>query len=857
MNNYIKLLVLALLILASNACHKDSLSEGTGETELPNVDVSGTVTGDVLGYVYDASNSPVFGAAVSMLGETSASDEYGVFSFKNVELDPNGTYLKVELDGYMLGSDMVYGLEGRSHTSRVFLHKIDGAESFASSEGGIINVEGGGRITFSANSIASENGSNYSGVVHVSAKRIAMDDPLVSDKMPGALVALDSEGRTVALGSMGMVAVELRDEEGNELNLREGSTAKVEFPIIQEQMNDAPGEIGLWSFDEVKGIWIEEGMASKTGSNFIGEVSHFSFWNCDAPFPLVNICGRIVFENGDPASQVQLRILAEGFGSAYGWTSDDGSFNGKVPKGELLKLQVFNFMCGFDDFITEIEVGPFENKTTIDDISIPSPSEYNFSGTVLCSGAPLANALVMYSYNDNTFVTEASEDGSFSIKIDQTCGAIGDVSIFAIDSDSGKASLTETVAADDNPTLSLEVCNDCAFSVSIEADSSGDICTERFIKANVQGSGNYDYLWSDGGTASTSQLLYTGTYCVTVTDVDAACSMVVCSEETFFSPLSVDISASSACGGEDGSIFYIFLGGVKPYTLEWSDPGITEQSDSIILDLPAGSYSVTATDANGCTVEASAIVEEGANFDVSLNAVNGCINASIEVDIVGGTAPFTYIWPQGVESNDNIGYVWGDGTYCIDVYDDNGCSQTACIDVVVENIFDQVILTVPNCSEGTYTFSNNSTVEVEASVFIGGEGYTLSQGQEVDINLIESGFRDYPASGFLPGSGCEFGQIWFYVPYMERDSSTQEATYTLTPRTCDTCDDAGVAFNDNYLAYATFNLANPGGIILIDSNYNDVTTEAASNMLSAGTYFAIITDSNTNCYIYSERIVVN
>jgi hypothetical protein len=35
----------------------------------------------------------------------------------------------------------------------------------------------------------------------------------------------------------------------------------------------------LWSFDEAKGLWKEEGQAIKTGSNYVGDVSHFSFWN--------------------------------------------------------------------------------------------------------------------------------------------------------------------------------------------------------------------------------------------------------------------------------------------------------------------------------------------------------------------------------------------------------------------------------------------------------------------------------------------------------------------------------------------------------------------------------------------------
>ena len=91
-----------------------------------------------------------------------------------------------------------------------------------------------------------------------------------------------------------MMAVELQGASGESLNIAEGSTATLTFPIPQEILGNAPAEIPLWSFNENLGLWVEESVASLQGSNYVGEVSHFSFWNCDAPFELVELSFQLV-----------------------------------------------------------------------------------------------------------------------------------------------------------------------------------------------------------------------------------------------------------------------------------------------------------------------------------------------------------------------------------------------------------------------------------------------------------------------------------------------------------------------------------------------------------------------------------
>ena len=170
------------------------------------------------------------------------------------------------------------------------------------------------QLHFLANGIVSGNGNAYTGEVIVTAKRIATDDPRLTDLMPGGLIAMDAEGATRVLGTIGMVAVELRSSAGEELNLANGSKATVLFQVADDQLVNAPSEIPLWYFDEDRGLWIEEGIATLQNGSYIGEVAHFSFWNCDAPFPLIHLCGQISCSNGEAASWFKVLVVSDIYG---------------------------------------------------------------------------------------------------------------------------------------------------------------------------------------------------------------------------------------------------------------------------------------------------------------------------------------------------------------------------------------------------------------------------------------------------------------------------------------------------------------------------------------------------------------
>jgi hypothetical protein len=113
------------------------------------------------------------------------------------------------------------------------------------------------------------------------------------------------------------------------------------------------------------------------------------------------------------------------------------------------------------------------------------------------------------------------------------------------------------------------------------------------------------------------------------------------------------------------------------YAYDWSNGAFTEDVD----DLLAGTYSVTVTDENGCSVsieveitesDAMAISETHSSYTGYGVSCNGASDGSIDVTVTGGTGVYTYAWSNGATSEDLSDI--GAGAYSVTATDENGCS---------------------------------------------------------------------------------------------------------------------------------------------------------------------------------------
>lgn len=193
----------------------------------------------------------------------------------------------------------------------------------------------------------------------------------------------------------------------------------------------------------------------------------------------------------------------------------------------------------------------------------------------------------------------------------------------------------------------------------------------------IDGTAPFTYVWDDGSTEAGITDLCAGFYTVTVTDADG-CTV----SETFEITEPEELLANAGSTNEtapdanDGTAWAAPSGGVPPYTYEWS----TGDTDSLIMNLASGDYTVTVTDANTCSVEATVTVEaapctlavDGAVTD--LTCFESC-DGSIVLEITGGTDPFEIVWDNGSDET-----FQGDlcaGSYGVTVTDADGCVAEA------------------------------------------------------------------------------------------------------------------------------------------------------------------------------------
>ncbi len=198
----------------------------------------------------------------------------------------------------------------------------------------------------------------------------------------------------------------------------------------------------------------------------------------------------------------------------------------------------------------------------------------------------------------------------------------------------------------------------------------------------VQASGGtapYTYSWSDGPTGATRTNLAEGTYTVTVTDANGCTGTETVSLAG--SNLVVAITPNSpACGvGATGTATAMVTGGTAPISYMWSSGSTTNTAGN----LAPGMYTVTVTDAAGCTGTASTVITAGASLTVTASATDvlcaGDADGSASAMVSGGQAPYTYSWSNS-ESDPTIDGL-SPGTYTVMVSDANGCAGTAQVTV--------------------------------------------------------------------------------------------------------------------------------------------------------------------------------
>jgi hypothetical protein len=454
------LAIFSLLLFIS--CQKEFSIDnpGTGGGTVVNpTPVQGSLTGKVI----DNSNSPVPGAVVKAGANTATTDSRGLFRFNNIQLDKYSSLVTVEKAGFFKAYRVFSASANNTNFVKVKLVQKTLIGNIDAAAGGSVTLSDNSKISLPAAGVVLRSTNQpYTGSIKVYAAVIDPTSTDIAQIVPGSFQGNDAGNSRVILKSYGMLAVELEGSGGEQLLIASGKTAKLRFTIPSSLRSSAPATIPLWSVDEATGLWKEEGSATKGADYYEGDVSHFSFWNCDVSSQTVYLEMTIVTADG-PLSHVMVKLTRPNGASSYGYTDSSGHVGGLVPKNEALTLEVLN-TC--NQAVYTQNVGPFTASTNLGTITVTIPpiNTLQITGTAVnCSNQPVTNGNVLV-YFEGQLYNRPVNNGNFSLTITRCSNSTGTLEIVAVDNAANQQSAIPFTGSASTGTVNAGTISACGTS---------------------------------------------------------------------------------------------------------------------------------------------------------------------------------------------------------------------------------------------------------------------------------------------------------------------------------------------------------------------------------------------------------
>jgi len=265
------------------------------------------------------------------------------------------------------------------------------------------------------------------------------------------------------------------------------------------------------------------------------------------------------------------------------------------------------------------------------------------------------------------------------------------------------------------------------------------------VQATIAGGvAPYTYSWTGPNAfiASTQNInsIVVGTYTLSVLDSNnCSLSQNVVVNEPAVVAIGFNSTTVNCFAGNDGTLTAsVSSGGTAPFIFQW-DAAANNQTTATATGLLAGTYSVTITDANGCTYSDNSNVTQPATpLTISLDSTNiscaGYNNGITVVAAQGGTPGYTYLWndPQGQTTAEASNL--SPGNYQVTVTDNNGCTATGSI-----NIEEPTPINVSAVADSTNCFGDaTGALQITAS-----GGTTLGYAYSIDGGLTFQNSPDF------------------------------------------------------------------------------------------------------------------
>jgi gliding motility-associated-like protein len=348
-------------------------------------------------------------------------------------------------------------------------------------------------------------------------------------------------------------------------------------------------------------------------------------------------------------------------------------------------------------------------KDTLVTAVLPDPAT-NVDATLASKTEPTCAASVMGAIATN--VTGGTTPYTYSWSTGATTPGLTGVG-------AGTYSVVVSDVKNCKDTLSVQVNINSANNVTATAGTTQaatcNVAANGAVDVNIaKGTAPYTYSWSNGAATQDLDHVKPGTYTLVVTDA-AGCkdtlgaNIIVDTARTVRAVLDSIVSVKCSDLGS-GAVFAHADRGTAPYAYSWSN-GATTQN---LTGVTTGSYTLTVTDADGCSNQLNAVVDKVSNMVVVATAVPvacyGGTNGAASVQVNGGSGNYGYTWSNGSISA-GLSAVAA-GAYSVQVLD----NQTGCAgaDTVTVSQPDALVLTGAVTNDTCYS-TNDGAVNLEVA----------------------------------------------------------------------------------------------------------------------------------------------
>ncbi|MBN2682168.1 MAG: VCBS repeat-containing protein [Bacteroidales bacterium] len=370
-------------------------------------------------------------------------------------------------------------------------------------------------------------------------------------------------------------------------------------------------------------------------------------------------------------------------------------------------------------------------------------------------------------------------------------------------------------------------------------------CDGSVGNLNVAASGtnlNYEWFKNSMPTGVTTSVLNfpmlttsdAGTYYCEISNVCGMVTSIPATVTVFTNPTATISTTDVSCfAGNNGTATANPSGGTSPYLYSWNPSGQTSQT---AINLSEGTYSLTITDVNGCSSNASAnIIQPASPLTVSIsgtnNPCNGLSSGDATATVSGGTPNYSFSWSNGFTTNTITSLVAD--TYTVTVVDANGCSDIQSVIITEPPVLTLSVSTTPETCFGTcdgsatgtasggtppynYNWLTGSTTITDVNLCVGSAFVTVTDANSCTVS----------ASGSISGNPAITGTA----------TTTDVSCYGL--------------FDGEATVFPT------GGTGTYTYLWDDglAQTTATATGLGAGLYNCIITDGNSCFYMVPVTI---